>query len=282
MAQKPVLYVEYFSHNSSIGAATVEQIRSSVMTYINETHRVDLIDVASVPSLQVEAERRQSEALMADETARMSEMKQAGATHILQGYVSQLTVDKHRTDGSNPTVYYKAIITYTLKVIDAETGKLKTTKDITLGRGFGDFANGSSPEEAVTAVLKSNRKKIEDFMNENFKLNAIVLAEEFTVKDDEIETCVITLGSDHGIEKGQPVDVFVVRMVAGRESQKLIGSLKVTEVLAGDLSQCKVTKGGKEIKTAMDEYQKVLSEDPGNARPLTVTTKKKKGIGFNF
>lgn len=282
MAQKPVLYVEYFSYNSSISAATVEQIRSSVMTYINETHRVDLIDVASVPSLQVEAARRQSEASLGDETARIGEMKQAGATHILQGYVSQLSTERRTTEGSNPTTYYKAVVAYTLKVIDAETGKLLTTKDIILGRGFGDMANGSSPDEAVTAVLKSNRKKVGEFIDENFKLKAVVLGEEFTVKGDEIETCVITLGSDNGIEKGQPAEVFVVRMVAGRESQKLIGSLKVTEVLAGDLSQCKVIKGGKEMKTAMDEYLKVLAEDSGNARPLTVTTKTKKRAIINF
>lgn len=278
VAQKPVVYVEYFSRTTDIGEAVTEQIRNSVIAAINQTQRVELIDVASVPSLQVEAERRQSEAVLADETARMTVMKQAGATHILQGFVSQLSIQKKRTDGSNPSDYYTATITYTLKVIDAETGKLKTSSDIALGRSMLDLSTGNTPEEAVTAVLKANRKKIEDFMDTNFKLKAVVLGEEFTVKGDEIETCVITLGSDHGIAKGQPVEVFVVRMVAGRESQKQIGTLKVTEVLAGDISQCKVTKGGAEMKTAMDEYLKVLAEDPENARPMSVTTKKKSGI----
>lgn len=282
MAQKPVVYIEYFSYNNSIGEAVVEQIRNSVIENINETQRVDLIDVASVPSLKIEEQRRQQEAAMGDETARMGIMQQAGATHILQGFVSQLSIKKSRTEGSNPHDYYTATINYTLKVIETATGKLMATDNISLGTSMLDLSTGSTPEEAVTAVLKANRKKVRDFMDNNFKLKAIVLPEEFTVNKDEIETCLITLGSDHGVAAGQPVDVYVVRMVAGRETQKLIGSLKVVEVMAGDISQCKVTKGGKEMKTAMDEYQKLLSEDPDNARPLTVVTKKKKSVGFNF
>lgn len=279
MAQKPVVYVEYFSYKTGIGEAMAEQVRNSVISGINDTKRVELIDVASVPSLKVESERRQQEALMSDETARVGLMKQAGATHILQGFVSQVSITKNRTEGANAHDYYSAMVNYSLKVIDAATGKLVASSEVSLGKGLADLSTGSTPEEAVTSTLKANRKRIQDFMDENFKLKAIVLAEEFTVKDNEMETCVVTLGTDHGVAKGQEIDVFVIRMIAGRESQKQIGTLKVTEVLAGDLSQCKVTKGGDEMKTAMDEYQKLLSEDPDNARPMTVSTKKKSSFG---
>lgn len=279
MAQKPVVYVEYFSYSSDIGSAMAEQVRNSVMANITKTERVELIDVASVPSLQVESERRRQEAAMGDETARLGVMQQAGATHILQGYVSQIGIKKSRTEGENAHDFYSATVDYTLKVIDASTGKLSATADISLGHSMLDLSTGATPEEAVAAVLKANKKKIEDFMDEHFKLKAIVLAEEFTIDDDEIETCLVTLGADHGITKGQQLEVFCVRFIAGRETQKLIGALKVTEVMAGDISQCKVSKGGKEIKTAMDEYLKLMSEDPAHARPLVVSTKKKTGLG---
>ena len=57
--------------------------------------------------------------------------------------------------------------------------------------------------------------------------------------------------------------------------------------MGDDISQCKVTKGGKEMKSALDEYLKLLSEDEKNAKPLQVSTKKKTGLGaklrsFNF
>ncbi len=278
-AQKPVVYVEYFSYASEIGAAMAEQVRNSVMSNINNTQRVELIDVASVPSLQVESERRRQETAMGNETARLGLMQQAGATHILQGFVSQIGIKKSRTEGSDAHDFYSATVDYTLKVIDASTGMLATSSDISLGHSMLDLSTGNTPEEAVAAVLKANRKKIRDFVDETFKIKAVVLSEEFTVDDDEMETCIVTLGSDQGISKGQQLEVFVVRFIAGRETQKNIGTLKVTEVLAGDLSQCKVTKGGKEMMTAMDEYLKLQSEDPEHARPLTVSTKKKTGLG---
>ena len=39
-------------------------------------------------------------------------------------------------------------------------------------------------------------------------------------------------------------------MIAGKEAEINVGNLKVDEVVAGDLSDCSVTKGGKEIMTA--------------------------------
>lgn len=282
MAQKPVVYIEYFSYASEVGYDNAEEVRNSVISNINNTQRVELIDVASVPSLKVEEDRRKQEAAMSDGTARMGVMQQAGATHILQGFVSQIGIKKSRTEGQNAHDFYSATVDYTLKIIDAATGKLATSADISLGHSMLDLSTGNTPQEAVAAVLKANKKKIRDFVDTNFKVKAQVLAEEFTVDDDEIETCIVTLGSGQGISKGQMLIVSAVRFIAGRETLKEVGTLKVTEVLADDLSQCKVTKGGKTMKTAMDEYLKLMSEDPEHARPLQVTTKKKGGWSINF
>ena len=46
------------------------------------------------------------------------------------------------------------------------------------------------------------------------------------------------------------LDVFEVKLIAGREAKTEIGSLRVEEVVAGDLSMCVVIKGGKEIMAA--------------------------------
>ena len=52
--------------------------------------------------------------------------------------------------------------------------------------------------------------------------------------------------------KGQQFDVYSVKEIAGKEARIEIGRLKVEEVLGEELSLCKVTKGEKEIKTALD------------------------------
>ena len=43
-----------------------------------------------------------------------------------------------------------------------------------------------------------------------------------------------------------------VKEIAGKEARIEIGRLKVEEVLGEELSLCKVTKGEKDIKTALD------------------------------
>ena len=53
--------------------------------------------------------------------------------------------------------------------------------------------------------------------------------------------------------------VYVLGNVAGRETKKEIGRLKVNEVLGEDISLCKVQKGGKDIKAALDEGKQVVA-----------------------
>ena len=54
-------------------------------------------------------------------------------------------------------------------------------------------------------------------------------------------------------------DVFVVGQVAGRETRKQIGRIRVRETLGDDISLCKVQKGGKEIKAAFDRGDAIVA-----------------------
>ena len=60
--------------------------------------------------------------------------------------------------------------------------------------------------------------------------------------------------------------MYIEKEVAGRKVNKLIGEVKVEAVEAGDLSLCKVTKGGKEINAAINENRttSVVSKVNGN------------------
>jgi hypothetical protein len=89
-----------------------------------------------------------------------------------------------------------------------------------------------------------------------------------------METCLITLGSDFGLEKGQRLEVSCIEKVAGRDVTKVIGQLTITEVMADDLSQCKVTKGGETLLTKFNEYLNIKDTAPENAIPLKVRTMK--------
>ena len=54
-------------------------------------------------------------------------------------------------------------------------------------------------------------------------------------------------------------DVFIIGQVAGRETRKQIGRIRVRETLGDDISLCKVQKGGKDIKAAFDRGDAIVA-----------------------
>ena len=161
--------------------------------------------------------------------------------------------------------------------METATKKVVATKDFKLTGMLS--GGGDTPDEAITDALKQVKNQMKNFVDENFKLKAVILGEGFEVKKiKEMVSCLITMGSDHGVDKGQRLDVSVINIIAGRETNKVIGQITIQEVLAGDLSQCKVTKGGEEILKAMNDYLKIKEEDPANAKELQVVTKKQSGL----
>lgn len=284
-AQKPVMYAGSFTYADNIEVGDVLAVRAAIVSGIIDTQRFDLLDADAKDQLNTEAERRTSEDAMADEAARVGAMQEKAAQYLLYGYIAQCEgIKKINDDGK---VQYTGEVKYTVKVVQASDKKMVASKDFNLTGlkcGIGD-----SPQGAINDALRHVKNDMKNFVDENFKLKAIILGEGYEAKkkkdkklDMEVEvemlTCLVTLGSDHGIEKGQRLDVSVTSMVAGREVNKVIGQLTVQEVMAGDLSQCKVTKGGEEIMTAMKEYLTLESEDSKNAKPLQVVTKKQSGM----
>lgn len=274
MAQKPTAILDYFTYAASVGEANCVQVRNAILSSINDVNRIVLKDAASESSLQLEADRRTSEAALTS-SDRIAQMASSGNEYIIIGHVSGLPVTKEKSsDGSDS---YNATLSYTLKVIRCADGTVVTSKDFS----YDGFKTGiaSTEKDAIASVLKNTRTSMRQFIDETFKLKAVIIASDYETKKDEMTACYISLGSDAGIEKGQMLDVATVKIVAGRETDRVIGSLKVTEVVAGDLSKCNVTKGGEEILKAVKEYEAMLSDDPANAHEVKVITREKKGLG---
>ena len=61
------------------------------------------------------------------------------------------------------------------------------------------------------------------------------------------------MGAAEGAVKDLQLTVYSVKMVAGRYAQKELGRIKIIEVMGDEISLCKVQKGGKEIKEALEQ-----------------------------
>lgn len=256
---KKSLYVEYFTCSSGISVDLAEGVRNGVLSCISGTKRLFIIDVDAEDALRVEKARRESGDVSAGgDIDRIAVMSKLGANYILQGHINSVTAESKRNDKNRS--YYEAKISYSLKVVDANNGTTVTSYMGTLVGG-----NSSNPgdtptrESAISAAVSQARYVGTELINETFKLYGTIL-EINTSKGDEAKDVYISLGTDHGVNSDSWFRVCVVRTIAGRTSKHEIGRLKVTAIEGGDLSLCKVKKGGEQIKRAFDQKQDIEVE----------------------
>ena len=169
-----------------------------------------------------------------------------------------MSVDHKRSDDGK-SEWYAAVVNYTLKVVDPKNGTTIASKTFKHGESITEMATGDTPDAAAVDVAKFARKAVRALVDEAFKINGTIL-EISATKGDEAKQVYISLGSAHGVGSKARFKVYELRTVAGRNSRKEIGELKVSAVEGEDLTLCDVVKGGKEIKAAMDAQQKIEVE----------------------
>jgi hypothetical protein len=145
---------------------------------------------------------------------------------------------------------YYASVTTSLSLLDNATGQ-KWTQKFT---GGGDTYYYKSEAAAIEAALNVMQGKIVKYYNNLFPLYAQIV-ERGSEKKDKMNEVYIDLGSDNWIFRGLHFNVSVVGEAAGRTTEHKIGKIKVEEVQGPDISLCKVEKGKKEIKEALDNGQ---------------------------
>ncbi|MDD2960607.1 MAG: hypothetical protein PHR45_00800 [Muribaculaceae bacterium] len=250
---KEVICVQSFSHSDNIGTNYVEMLRNKVIEGLTNTNRFRLIDAESDPVLKAESQRRTQESALNDDNAMLESIKTLGANYVLSGHIASIT--STRSVDSKGNVSYDSKVAFQLKVYELSTGTVISNKSFEVSSSS-LFTSHKTQGDAVVAAIDSAEYPMKDFVDEVFKIQGSIV-EISESKKDEAKKVYISIGSDKGILKGQKLDVYMEREVAGRKASKMIGELKVEAVEAGDLSFCKVTKGGKEIFKAVNEGNKV-------------------------
>lgn len=235
-AQKESITINGFTYSSGVGESYATAVRNKVIEGIANMARLEIVEATSDAGL--------------------------ASNYVLDGHVVSITCTR-KTD-SKGKVTYNAKVAYQLKVTDTSNQNLVANK--TFEASSPSFLTSYSTEvDAANAAIDYISTQLKDFVENTFKLTGSIV-EISEVKKDEAKKLYINIGSDKGILKGQKLDVYVEKEVAGRKVNKLIGEIKVEAVEAGDLSLCKVTKGGKEINAAINENRttSVVSKVNGN------------------
>jgi hypothetical protein len=167
------------------------------------------------------------------------------------------TYDRKDSKGREYTetkTYYGAITSVALTFKNLQTGELTTS---TISGRCSEYSLAKSADEAIRTALDELAENIYEYYNEVYPVRANII-ERGTEKKDKTKELYIDVGSSL-VGEDVHFEVYVVGQVAGRETRKQIGKIRIRETLGSDISLCKVQKGGKEIKAAFDRGDAIVA-----------------------
>ena len=177
---------------------------------------------------------------------------------LIDGVVNYISTTRELRLASNkkdkiPQFYAQISLTINLK--DPATGTIINSQVFDVNRTGWSWYNSS--DTAIKEALEGLRNKVTRYYNAAYPYTANIL-ERGVEKKDKQKELYIDLGASHGMRTGTHFTVYILGSIGGKETRKQIGRLKVTSVEGDEVSLCKVSSGGKDIKAALDAEQKLL------------------------
>ena len=234
--------------------STIASAAAGVATDTHHEDKVPAVNAAITTALKHIRRLNQVDALMENE-----------AGYLLTGNITNLTTtsktevhtskDSKGKEIKKTSVRYDAMAEVSLTIKDVLSGS--TSTQTFRATAYSDEA-AATAEKTLTTAINRLKAKIVLYYNNMFPTQANIV-ERGSEKKDKQKEVYIDAGSSTRTHEDMRFTVYVVGNVAGRETKKEIGRLKVNEVLGEDISLCKVQKGGKDIKTALDEGKQVVA-----------------------
>lgn len=168
-------------------------------------------------------------------------------------YISTTRELKMQNKKEVPQFYAQICVTLNLK--DAGSGNVLNTQMFEINRTSWSWFK--STDSAIKNALEGLHKRLVKYYDTAFPYSAHIL-ERGTEKKDKQKEIYIDLGAANGLQEGTHFDVYVLGSIGGKETRNKIGRLKVSAIEGDEVSRCKVTSGGRDIKDALDTGKKLL------------------------
>jgi len=236
---KPVVGVKKFT--SEVNSPFVNSVYEKVVQVVTNTHRFNLLDLVGA---DIMTEELKSEKYL-DSKNEQKNIDLLTMQYMIIGHLIKMNVYTIKnSDGS--VTGYKSSAAFTLKVNDIATGK--TTE-------AAQFQTEESPlalskEQAVNQALLSVEADLNDYFSKTFPLVTNI------VKVFDAKKILIAGGKEFGFNEGDKLIVERIEMLNGKPYPAEIGEIKITK-LAGEFSECSVSKGGKDIVAAFSSAEKL-------------------------
>ncbi len=264
--EKPRVYIEKFVVKSGVSGVYADKVRKAVMVALANTERFNLVDQEVEGAIKQEEVRRSDERAMSDYTARNEVMSVAANNYILTGNVNTCSVASQYKDGKT---VYTCTLDYSVNITEAATSTTIASASFTHSPGTILVSTSESKEDAVTKSINLINSDIRDLIIKELPLVGVMVPIDYEVKKDKVVSCYVELGSDNGVKVNDYFVIMFPSYRAGRTVYTEKGKLKVTEVVDGTLSQCKVTSEGKEVYEALSDFLN-LDEEIQKKSPIKV------------
>lgn len=163
--------------------------------------------------------------------------------------------DKDGKSQTRTDYEYSGNIMASINIKDAYTDEIVKTIDILCSSYSGSWF--ATAEKAIGNAMEYMKEQIVRELNVAYPLYASIVEGNLAKKSKQ-KSVYIDLGAKDGVYEGLTFTVYEVGTVAGRETKKEIGRLKIDELMGDDISLCKVKRGKSDIKSAIDGGKTLL------------------------
>ena len=162
---------------------------------------------------------------------------------------------KDKEDKVHVDTYYRGEVEAVLTLKDIKTGEVIANPTV---KGLGSSTSMfSTSDQAVKDAIGMLSGSITRWLN-NYKPITANFVEAGAAKKDKQKEVFIDYGSREGAYKGMHMGIYHLYTIKGKPGKSMLGKLKIEEVAGEDLSRCKVTSGGKDVKEAIDDGQTLV------------------------
>jgi hypothetical protein len=236
---KPVVGVQQFT--SEVNSPFVNSVYEKVVQVVTNTRRFTLLDLVGADKM---TEELKSEKYL-DSKNEQKNIDLLTMQYMIIGHLVKLNIYTMKNpDGS--VNGFKASAAFTLKVNDIETGKATEAAHFQTEVS----PQAMSKEQAVNQALESVEAALNDYFSKTFPLQTHI------VKVFDSRKVLVAGGKEFGLKEGDKLIVERIEMLNGKPYASEIGEIKIIK-LAGEFSECSVSKGGKEILGAFNASEKL-------------------------
>lgn len=153
---------------------------------------------------------------------------------------------------------YKATITYTIKLMNTESGEIIQNGTATLTSNESEIK--LTPETALESAIQTTIPELSNYFSSSFpiKLNLVRIEKE---KKEKAISVLLDGGSKLGVQENLVFECYYIDNSLGKPLPKIVGKIKVIKILSEDFSEAKVTTDGKEIYSNFNEEKKIICKN---------------------